>query len=357
MPPIEYELALFIQRLYDVSFPGVYRMAKHFSMDYSDFMLRINKIYSYNFRFKFTIDLTKIDLRKTYVLIEDTINISEPIPFLRAYIRLLPNLTYMAFFTPLKSNIYTFVYNVLRRYGIDTSNIREVYTAKYAEENRTLLTLYKWDIDSFDEMASEKEWMKIIQRTGYYLETLTDDDLPIFTKEYKGPKVLREIYLRILKEIEYNPFLPMYEISRKAGVRQRDVVRAVKMFESVGIFKGIRISWFPWIKAADLFFISFIKADSYRDAMALLKAASEFPMFTGGIINIDNSVMLTFLGNGKAYPVFEKTMHALEKEFSYNVKRIHLGFSSQSRRFSLPYIHGIEYNKYRKYWNVILRSN
>ena len=149
----------------------------------------------------------------------------------------------------------------------------------------------------------------------------------------------------------------MHEVAKKAGVDRSVLIKAVRLFEYIGVFRGLRLRRVPWMNYADLHFLVSLKARDYRYGIALLQAAAEFPLFAGGIVDSNDRVLLFFRGTGQAYSAFEKLLNKLEDEYGYRVEKTFVGFAYKSKKYSIPYIQGVEYDKYRRYWNIYIPSS
>ncbi|WFO74719.1 hypothetical protein J4526_06465 [Desulfurococcaceae archaeon MEX13E-LK6-19] len=335
---VEYSVARFLEALYKIDYPCGYRASSILGIDYKVFQRRLMKVEEAGFRLRMSIDISRIFLRKVFVFSDSEIT-HDWIPFLRLEARMLPRGTYMVFFMPFGLNHTLF----LSRINV---SFRDVYVSSIDVYPQPKFTVYRVEGDLMPNV-----WARLLLKR---LDSATP--IPANMNSREKQLVLKSLYLKILKELELKPFHPHYELANKLGVRPKDVKKAIDFFYSHKVFKGVCVRRMPWYKLNDLGLIAIVSDLKENDARLLLGLFLEYPMFAGGSLLADGSVLLTFAMPGKYLTDVEKSLSDVVKTLGGSIIARYTVLSYDAKRYTIPFIDGKEYDKYRKYWNITLED-
>ncbi len=335
---VEYNVAKFLEALYKVDYPCSYRASSILGINYRIFQRRLMRVEETGFKLGMIIDISRIFLRKIFVFSNNRVT-HDWIPFLRLEARMLPKGTYLVFFMPFGLNPTLFLskLNIL---------FKEVFISSIDVYPQPKFTIYR-----VEGKLMPNAWARLLLKR---LDLVTP--IPVNMISPEKQLVLKSLYLKILKELELKPFYPHYELAKKLGVRLRDIRKAIDFFYSRKVFKGICVKRMPWYKLNDLGLVAIVSDLKEDYARLLLGLFLEYPLFAGGSLLIDNSVLLTFAMPGKYLAEVEKSLSNVVETLGGSIIAKYTVLSHGIKRYTIPFIDGKEYNKYRKYWNIILED-
>jgi len=359
MTMIDYKLAVFIERLYNLNVVGVNAIANELGLPYSVLQSRINQLIRLGFRLRGLIDSLELKLIETYIITKNDppMNIKE-VKFARNISALIPEGGFLIFYVPVDEDLNKFINNVIENYNLD---VVRIIIVSLKELKKTSLIRYRWDLDSITDASRIHEWTKIIddyenivnrfdneKYNNNYFKRSFNERLKRVMKYKRLP--LDSVCLKVLKEIERDPLRRIRDIAEITEVPFKKALKCVRIIMDSRIYKGIRMRTTPWGRFTDLYAISIVKAPSPVDALALLESVTRFPLSAGASISIDKEVIMVFRINSKIYDVFRLFLKHFERDTGFDVKWFGASPISMVKRFTIPYKQGFEYSKYKKGW-------
>lgn len=356
MREIDYRLAKFVERLYDVRCIGINSIANELNMSYTAIMSKLMQLYSQGFSFRGFIDIRKLKLREVAVISKYDVAISTEVPFLRSYVNLIPQGSYLTFYVPDlgdEENSRKFLSKILTKLGITQQEVDFIVTR---ELKRVSLIRYRWPLDSVARANDPSEWLKIIDD---YEEAFKKYETVVSIPHVRAIRVrkssserlrLDSQCLRVLKEVERGPLRRLKDISCSAKVNFRKVMKCVKTFIDRGIFCGLRIAKTPWGKLTDLYAVALIKTSHISEALALMESSVRFPLSAGSMVGEKGRIYIAFRIKSSNLAAFKRFLQRIEQMLGFDVVWMGIGPIHMSGAFTVPYKQGFEYSKYKKGW-------